>query len=419
MPIDTISQIISTIPEAGHRGVDVQTQFVIKQEDFQDHLQGTTVIELNALKTQINTTVTGMNIAVETVNTKASEATTKANEASASATSASVSASTATTKANEASTSANEATTQAGIATTKANEASTSASTATTQAGIATTKANEATTKANEATTQAGIATTKANEASTSASTATTQAGIATTKANEASTSATSASASATSASASATSATTSRNQAEAFAQQAQASAASVDVNNIVHRTDNETIAGVKTFSSSPIVPTPTTGTQAVNKDYVDSSLIPKGLISMWSGSITTIPTGWALCNGLNGTPNLQDRFVIGAGSAYEVGDTGGSKDAIAVSHTHTASVDTQGSHTHTMVGSSLDGTNSGTFNYISFSDGMNSGVNMTWTSSIQSAGAHSHTATINNAGSSGTNANLPPYYALAFIMKL
>ena len=102
MPIDTISQTISTIPEAGHRGIDVQTQFVIKQEDFQDHLQGTTVTELNTLKTQINTTVTGMNTAVTTVNTKASEA-------SASASSASTSANTATTKASEASTSASNA----------------------------------------------------------------------------------------------------------------------------------------------------------------------------------------------------------------------------------------------------------------------------------------------------------------------
>lgn len=102
MPISTISQIISTIPEAGHRGVDVQTTFVNKQEDFQDHLQGITVSELNALKTQINTTVSGMNDAVTNVNTKASEASTSAGQASASAT-------TATTKAGEASTSASNA----------------------------------------------------------------------------------------------------------------------------------------------------------------------------------------------------------------------------------------------------------------------------------------------------------------------
>ena len=106
MPIDIISQTISTIPEAGHRGVDVQTQFVIKQEDFQDHLQGTTVSELNALKTQINTTVTGMNTAVTTVNTEASQASTSAS-------SASTSANTATTKASQASASASSASTSA------------------------------------------------------------------------------------------------------------------------------------------------------------------------------------------------------------------------------------------------------------------------------------------------------------------
>ncbi len=44
---------------------------------------------------------------------------------------------------------------------------------------------------------------------------------------------------------------------------------------------------------------------------------IPIGGIILWSGSTGTIPTGWALCNGSNGTPNLQDRFVVGAGSGY------------------------------------------------------------------------------------------------------
>ena len=262
MPINNITQTVSTIPAPPHRGVDVQTQFVIKQEDFQDHLQGTTVDELNTLKTQMNTMAGEMNTTASQVNTNANTTTTKANEASASATSASASASTATTQAGIATTQAGIATTQAGIATTKANEASASASTATTKANeasaSATTQAGIATTKANEASASASTATTKANEASASASTATTQAGIATTKANEASASASTAttkaneaSASATSASASASTATTQAGIATTFAQQAQASATSVDVNNIVHRTNNETIAGVKTFSST------------------------------------------------------------------------------------------------------------------------------------------------------------------------
>ena len=88
MPIGNITQTISTIPEAGHRGVDVQTQFVIKQEDFQDHLQGTTVTELNTFKNQlnlrigeINSTATTMNGYATSASTSATAATTKAGEA--------------------------------------------------------------------------------------------------------------------------------------------------------------------------------------------------------------------------------------------------------------------------------------------------------------------------------------------------
>ena len=50
--------------------------------------------------------------------------------------------------------------------------------------------------------------------------------------------------------------------------------------------------------------------------------VVPSGFIGMWSGSANTIPTGWALCDGANGTPNLTDRFVLGAGKAYQPGAT-------------------------------------------------------------------------------------------------
>lgn len=151
---------------------------------------------------------------------------------------------------------------------------------------------------------------------------------------------------------------------------------------------------------------------------------IPTGGIIMWSGSIVSIPTGWALCNGQNGTPNLQDRFVIGAGSAYAVGNTGGSKDAIVVSHTHT-----QAAHNHTATTSS-DGAHTHNFTaLVSSSWGASGGSVRTGADSYittSSAGAHTHSLTtttvtpaINSTGSDGTNANLPPYYALAYIMKL
>ena len=62
---------------------------------------------------------------------------------------------------------------------------------------------------------------------------------------------------------------------------------------------------------------------------------IPIGGIIIWSGSTGSVPAGWALCNGSNGTPNLQSRFVVGAGSGYAVGANGGSANATLVSHNH------------------------------------------------------------------------------------
>jgi len=138
---------------------------------------------------------------------------------------------------------------------------------------------------------------------------------------------------------------------------------------------------------------------------------IPSGLISLWSGAIGAIPSGWLICDGTNGTPNLQDRFIVGAGSSYSVGGTGGSKDAIVVSHTHTAtSVVTDPGHAHTggVSGPTINVNNTGGYNVI------NSGQ-----SNTGNAFTGISVATTNaSSGVSGTNANLPPYYALAYIMK-
>ena len=116
MPINNITQTISELPAAGRRGVDVQTQFVIKQEDFQDHLAGTTIEELNTLKDQLNTrsgeinsTATTMNGYADTASAGASTATTKAGEASTSASGALTSRNQAETFKNNASASATKA----------------------------------------------------------------------------------------------------------------------------------------------------------------------------------------------------------------------------------------------------------------------------------------------------------------------
>lgn len=129
---------------------------------------------------------------------------------------------------------------------------------------------------------------------------------------------------------------------------------------------------------------------------------IPTGLITMWSGAIGSIPSGWVLCNGSNGSPDLRDRFVIAAGSTYSVGQTGGSADAIVVSHTHSL---TDPGHLH-----SVSGTVSQT--------GLTGGPTVFGQISTVNTNTSTTGISVNTSGTSGTNANLPPYYALAYIMK-
>jgi hypothetical protein len=143
------------------------------------------------------------------------------------------------------------------------------------------------------------------------------------------------------------------------------------------------------------------------------SATVPSGLIAIWSGSLGSIPSGWVLCNGANGTPDLRNSFILGAGSTYAVGTVGGSADAIVVSHTHTAtSTVTDPGHFHNYGTAPPANPQGGG----SFAFGINGG-GTTYQTDTKTTGitvATSNTST----GVSGTNANLPPYYALAFIMK-
>ena len=139
---------------------------------------------------------------------------------------------------------------------------------------------------------------------------------------------------------------------------------------------------------------------------------IPTGGILLWSGSIGSIPAGYVLCNGNNGTPDLRDRFIVGAGSTYAVNATGGSADAVVVSHTHTAtstSVVTDPGHAHEYASPGVGA---------AFSSGGSFG-SITNTTASAVTGVTVATSTTNaSTGVSGTNANLPPYYALCYIMK-
>jgi hypothetical protein len=164
------------------------------------------------------------------------------------------------------------------------------------------------------------------------------------------------------------------------------------------------------------------------------AATFPTGGIIMWSGTIATIPSGWALCDGNNGTPNLVNRFIIcasqddgGVAKTTITGSplqTGGSKDAIVVSHTHTASVTDPG-HAHEIVSSGRGRSSPGN-DPVFFNTKTRSGTASFEGTSAANVSANNGTSSettgitvgISTEGSSGTNANLPPYYALAYIMK-
>jgi hypothetical protein len=151
-----------------------------------------------------------------------------------------------------------------------------------------------------------------------------------------------------------------------------------------------------------------------INAQPPAATPIPSGGILLWSGSIGSIPAGYVLCNGNNGTPDLRDRFVVGAGSTYAVDATGGSADAIVVSHNHNAtstSVVTDPGHVH-QLGSA------GGFAGGGFPTNETQGASGFASSSATTGITVATTTTNTAAGTSGTNANLPPYYALCYIMK-
>ena len=128
---------------------------------------------------------------------------------------------------------------------------------------------------------------------------------------------------------------------------------------------------------------------------------VPAGVIVMWSGSTASIPSGWALCDGNNGTPGLQDRFIVAAGGSYGVGATGG-----------------QSTHSH----------GAGSFNLDQNSTGGSHITNMSAHGvSISGGKLYADTGTAwdwpqakeNVVGTSAASDHRPPYYALAYIMKM
>ena len=183
----------------------------------------------------------------------------------------------------------------------------------------------------------------------------------------------------------------------------------------VQNKTENNPIRVDEGIKYNPSTNTLTVGTISATTFSGLPNSFPSGGIIIWSGAANNIPNGWELCDGQNSTPDLRNRFVVGAGDSYSVNAIGGSADAIVVTHDHdsgTYSAASDGSHQH---------------NYVAFSstarvdnDENHQRLDGSTTRTTDPAGSHTHSisGTSGSAGSSGTNANLPPYYALCYIMK-
>lgn len=156
------------------------------------------------------------------------------------------------------------------------------------------------------------------------------------------------------------------------------------------------------------------------------NQLVPPGVIWMWSGAVVAIPTGWALCDGTSGTPDLRGKFIVGAGGAYAAGDTGGAAnhDHGGSSGGHSLTTAEMPAHSHAMFANTNSSTNiTGGGAHAAWTTASSSGnqdydikgtataPTLGQTSTEGTGDAHSH--------SIATDDHLPPYYALAFIMKL
>jgi len=188
-----------------------------------------------------------------------------------------------------------------------------------------------------------------------------------------------------------------------------------------------ETYIGVKVATDAEM---PRQKFTSVAYAFKAADAIPKGVVVMWSGATTAVPSGWALCDGSNGTPDLRDRFVVGAGSGYASGNTGG-VNSIDISHSHAIAAESPGTsgvgdHQHSFSGTTTTNNNTDQRSKTDdLRDTAGSQHTHNFAGDTSAAGAHSHTVNAHShggaTGAAGSTAleNRPPYYALAFIIKL
>lgn len=154
--------------------------------------------------------------------------------------------------------------------------------------------------------------------------------------------------------------------------------------------------------------------------------LVPSGTIVMWSGALASIPVGWALCDGTNGTPDLRDKFIYGATAGEEPGTTGGAHHYALTtdqlpSHTHIATCSTNGTHMHMTRYNTFhhDGGEPGHLYMDAPLKGAEYPHYEVWRDLSGYAGGHAHSITLDNTGAGKPIDNRPAYYRLALIMKL
>lgn len=136
-----------------------------------------------------------------------------------------------------------------------------------------------------------------------------------------------------------------------------------------------------------------------INGLEIDS--IPSGVVVSWYGDKANVPSGWAICDGTNGTPDLRDRFIVGAGNSYSFKATGGA-------NTVSLTADQNGPHTHSGTTSSSQQT------VVPGGDLLG-----THSNNMGKWGTVNITLTTASSGKGAAHENRPPYYALYFIMKL
>ena len=148
---------------------------------------------------------------------------------------------------------------------------------------------------------------------------------------------------------------------------------------------------------------------QVIRTSVPQGSSLPAGSIIPWYGNLADIPDGFALCNGSNGTPDLRDKFITGAGSTYALGDTGGEYNIVLTKANlpKDAATNISGS----IITYFQRGNNKGQYHWSNSTDGDTNG---NWCMSLGN-----FSATIFNGWNSTPIENRPPYFALYYIMKL